>query len=161
MGSEQTTTLVYWASDFQWWAVSLQFNNTDAEESLEASHSSKMDQKEEEICLGEYVARATVTSDLPVMYSHSVMSDPLWLHGLKYAWHPCPSPSPGVCSSSSSLSWWCHPTISASVIPFTCFKPFPVSESFLMSQLFALGGRVLEIQLHHQSFQWIFRVDFL
>ena len=30
-----------------------------------------------------------------------------------------------------------------------------------MSQLFVSGGESIEFQLHHQSFQWIFRVDFL
>ena len=31
----------------------------------------------------------------------------------------CPSPTPGVYSNSCPLSWWCHPTISSSVIPFS------------------------------------------
>ena len=49
---------------------------------------------------------------------------------------PCPSPSPGACSNSSPLSWWCHPTISSSLIPFSsCLQSFPASGSFLMSAL--------------------------
>ena len=69
---------------------------------------------------------------------------------------PCPSPFPGVCSNSYPLSWWYHPTISS-----CCPQSFPASGSFPMSWLFASGAQVLELQLQHQSFQWIFRVDFL
>ena len=55
---------------------------------------------------------------------------------------PCPSLSPGVCSYLCPLSWWCHPTISSSVIPFSsCSQSFPASGSFQMSQLFASGGQ--------------------
>ena len=57
---------------------------------------------------------------------------------LQHARLPCPSPSPGVCSNLCPLSWWCHPSISSSVIPFSsCLQSFPASGSFLMSQLFA------------------------
>ena len=52
--------------------------------------------------------------------SLSVMSDSLWPHGLQHARLPCPSPSPGVCTNSCSLTQWCHPTISSSVTPFFC-----------------------------------------
>ena len=52
-----------------------------------------------------------------------------------------PSPSPGACSNSCPLSWWCHPTISSSVILFSCLQSFPASGSFPMSQLFAFGGQ--------------------
>ena len=51
------------------------------------------------------------------------------------------SPSPGACSNSCPLSQWCHPTISSSVIPFSCLQSFSASGSFLMSQLFASGGQ--------------------
>ena len=47
------------------------------------------------------------------------MSDSLPPHGLQHARLPCPSPSPRVCSNSCPLSWWCHPTISSSVVPFS------------------------------------------
>ena len=54
----------------------------------------------------------------------------------------CPSPSPGVHSDSSPSSWWCHPAILSSVVPFSsCPQYFPASESFRMSQLFAWGGQ--------------------
>ena len=58
-------------------------------------------------------------------------------HGLQHARLPCPSPTPGAYSNSCPLSQWCHPTISASVIPFSC----PASGSFLVSQFFASGGQ--------------------
>ena len=57
-------------------------------------------------------------------------------HGLQHTRLYCPSPSPGACSNSCPLSWWYHPTISSSIFPFSsCFQSFPVSGSFLMSQL--------------------------
>ena len=70
------------------------------------------------------------------------MPDFLQPHGLKHARPPCPSPTRGVYSDSCPLSWWCHPTISSSVIPFSsCPQSFPASWSFPMSQLFASGGQ--------------------
>ena len=78
---------------------------------------------------------------LLLLFSHSVMSDSLWPHGLKHARLSCPSPSLGACSNSCPLSWWCFPTISSSVIPFSCLRSFPASRSFLMSQLFTSGGQ--------------------
>ena len=75
---------------------------------------------------------------------------------------PYPSLSPGICLKSSPLSQRCHPTISSFVSPFsTCSQPFPALGSFLMRQLLVSGGQILELQLQYQSFQWIFRVDFL
>ena len=62
-------------------------------------------------------------------------------HGLQHTRLACPSPSPGVCSNSSPWSWWCHPTISSSVIPFSHLQSFPASGSFPMSQLFTSGGQ--------------------
>ena len=52
-----------------------------------------------------------------------------------------PSPSPRVCSNSCPLSWWWHPIISSSLIPFSCLQSFPASGSFPMSWLFASGGQ--------------------
>ena len=43
----------------------------------------------------------------------------VWLHGLQHARLPCPSLSPGVCSSSWTLSWWCRPVVSSSVAPLS------------------------------------------
>ena len=94
--------------------------------------------------------------------SCSVVSESLWLHRLQHVRLPCPSPSPGTCSNSCPLSRWCHPIISSSVVPFSsCLQYFPASRSFLMSQFFTSGGQTIDLQLQHQSFQWIFRVDFL
>ena len=76
-----------------------------------------------------------------ILFTCSVMSDSLQPHRLQHARLPCPSPSSRVCSNSGSLSQWCHPTISSSVIQFSsCPQSFPVSGYFLMSQLFTLGG---------------------
>ena len=65
----------------------------------------------------------------------------LQLHGLQHTRLLCPSPSPRVCSNSCPLSWWRHPTISSSVIPFSCLQSFPTSGSFPVNQLFSSGGQ--------------------
>ena len=79
---------------------------------------------------------------LLLLFSHSVMSDLLWPHGLQHSRLPCPTPSPGVCSNSCPLSRWCHPTISPSVVLFSsCLQYFLASESFPMSRLFTSGGQ--------------------
>ena len=75
-------------------------------------------------------------------FSGSVVSDSLWPHGLQHARPSCPSPIPGVHSNSRPSSWWCHPAISSSVVPFSsCPQSFPASGSFPMSQLFTWGGQ--------------------
>ena len=77
-----------------------------------------------------------------VQFSCSVMSNSLWPHGMQQARLPCPSPTPRVYSNSCPSSWWCHPTISSSVIPFfSCLPSFPASGSFPMSQFFISGGQ--------------------
>ena len=82
--------------------------------------------------------------------------------GLQHARLPCPSPSPRVFSDSCPSSRWCHPTISSYVIPFSSR-----CQSYQHQGLFQWVGsshkvaRLLVLQLQHQSFQWIFRVDFL
>ena len=59
---------------------------------------------------------------------------------------PGPSPIPRACSNSCPSGWWCHPTISPSVIPFSSrLQSFPASRSFQMSQLFALGGQSIGV----------------
>ena len=63
-------------------------------------------------------------------------------HGLQHARLSCPSPTPRACSKSCPSSWWSHPTISSSVIPFSsCLQSFPASGSFPVSQFFASGGQ--------------------
>ena len=77
-----------------------------------------------------------------LLFNHQVVSDSLRPHWLQHTRLPCTSLSPKVCSNSCSLSRWCHPTISSSVIPFpSCFQSFPASGSFPMSQPFASGGQ--------------------
>ena len=68
------------------------------------------------------------------------MSDSLQPHGLQYVRLPCPVPAPQVYSNSCPSSQWCHPTISSSVIPFSCLQSFPAPGSFPVSQFFASGG---------------------
>ena len=81
-----------------------------------------------------------------VPFSRSVVSDSLWPHESQHARPPCPSPTPGVCPNSCPLSWWCHPAISSSVIPFSsCPQSLPASGSFPMSQLFASGGQSIGV----------------
>ena len=70
------------------------------------------------------------------------MSDSLQLHGLQHTRLPCPSLSPGICSNSCPLSWWCYLTISSSAIPFSfCLQFFLASGYFPMSHLFASCGQ--------------------
>ena len=77
-----------------------------------------------------------------VQFSHSVVSNSLQPHELQHARPPCPSPTARVYLNPCSLSWWCHPTISSSVIPFSfCPQSFSAAGSFQMNQLFASGGQ--------------------
>ena len=72
----------------------------------------------------------------------SVMSDSWRPHGLQHARLPCPSPTPGAYSNSCPLSWWCHTTISCSVIHFSsCLQSFPASVFFQVSQFFTSVGQ--------------------
>ena len=81
-----------------------------------------------------------------VQFSCSVVSDSLRLHELQHVRPPCPLPTPGVYSNSRPLSWWCHPPISSSVVPFSsCLQSFPASGSFPTSQLFASGGQSIGV----------------
>ena len=83
-------------------------------------------------------------------------------HGLQQARLPCPSPSPRDCSNSCPLSQWCHLAILSPAAPFSSYlKSFPASGSFRMRQFFASGSPSIGISAQHQSFQWIFRTDFL
>ena len=101
-----------------------------------------------------------------LQFSYSVVSDSLRPHGLQHARLPYPSPTPGACSNSCPSSWWCHPTILSSVVPFSsCLQSFPASGSFPMSQFFTLGGQSIGVSastsssvLQHSTF---FMVQFL
>ena len=83
-----------------------------------------------------------------VQSSRSVMSDSLRPHESQHARPPCPSPTPRVHSNSCSLSRWCHPAISSSVVPFSsCPQSLPASRSFPMSQLFAWSGQSIGVSV--------------
>ena len=76
-----------------------------------------------------------------MLFSCQVVSDSLGPHGLQHIKTPCPSPSPGVCPSSCSVHWWCHPAISYSDTLFFCPQSFPEPGAFPTSHLFASGDQ--------------------
>ena len=79
-----------------------------------------------------------------VVQSCPTLCDPM--DCMQHARLPCPSPTPGAYSNSRSSSWWCHPTISSSVVCFSsCLQFFPASGSFPVSQFFASGGQTIEV----------------
>ena len=81
-----------------------------------------------------------------VPFSHSVVSDSSRHRGLQHIRLPCPSPTPSAYSNSCPLSWWCHPTISSSVIPFSsCLQSFPASGCFPMCQFFPSVGQSIGV----------------
>ena len=80
-----------------------------------------------------------------IQFSRSVVSNALRPYGLQHTRPPYLSLTPGVYSNSCPLSQWCHPTISSSVIPFSCLPSFPASASFHMNQLFASGGQSIGV----------------
>ena len=86
--------------------------------------------------------RSKVYQFSSVQFSHSVMSDSLQPHESQHVRPPCPSTTLGVHSNSCPSSWWYHPAIESSVIPFSsCPQSLPASGSFPISQLFAWGGQ--------------------
>ena len=66
-------------------------------------------------------------------------------HEPQHARPPCPSPTSGVHPNPCPLSWWCHPTILSSVIPFSHLQSFPASGFFQMSQFFTSGGQSIGV----------------
>ena len=93
-----------------------------------------------------YLFRLVSFTFSSVLFSFSVLSDSLRPHGLQHTRPPCPSPTPRAYSNSCSLSQWCHPTISSSVIPFSsCLQSFLASGSFQISQLFTSGGQSIGV----------------
>ena len=97
-----------------------------------------------------------------VQFSCSVLSDSLRLHELQHTRPPCPSPTPRVYPNSCPLSWWCHPTVSSSVVPLNLSQHQGLFKWVSTSHQVA---KVLELQLQHQSFQHSglisFRMDWL
>ena len=91
-----------------------------------------------------YRCRLQVISS--VQFSRSVVSNTLWPHEPQHTKPPCPSPTAGVYPNPCPLSWWCHPTILSSVVPFSsCPQSFPASGSFQMNHLFASGGQSIGV----------------
>ena len=99
----------------------------------------------------KYCARYNGKQEKSLSYFHrhqslvccycSVMSDSVTPWSAAYQ-ASCSSSSPGACSNSGPLSWWHHPTISSSVIPFnSCLQSFPTSGTFQISWLFTYGGQ--------------------
>ena len=79
-------------------------------------------------------------------FTWSAVSDSLWPHGLHHDWPSSPSPTPRVYSTSCSLSQWCHPTISTSVVSFSSrIQFFPASGSFQIIQFFVSGGQSIGV----------------
>ena len=95
-------------------------------------------------------------------FSRLVMSDSLRPHGLQHARLPCPSPTSKACWNSCPLSQWGHPTIWSYVVPSP--PSFNLSQHQSLFQWVSSShqvAKVLEFQLQHQSFQWVFRTDYL
>ena len=96
---------------------------------------------------------------LLLLFSCQVMSDSP--HELRHGRLPCPSLFPWVCSNSCPLSDAIqpfHPLLSA---PFLALNLSQHQGFFQWVCSSHQVAKVLELQLQHQSFQWIFRVDFL
>ena len=93
------------------------------------------------------------------------MSNSLWPHRRQHTRLPCPSPSPRACSNSCPLSWWCHPTMSSSVMRLSSsLQSLSALGSFPMSQFFQLGGQsirasasasVLPMNIQDQFLLWL------
>ena len=81
-------------------------------------------------------------------------------HGLQHTRLPCPPLSPRVCSSSCPLCWCFYLTISSSATPFFFFYSV-LQDLFQWVSSLHQVVTVLELQFQYQSFQWVFRVDFL
>ena len=96
--------------------------------------------------------------NLSVQFCRTVMSDSLWHHGLQHSRLPSPSPIPKACWNSCPLSWWCHPTISPSLIPFSfCLQFFQglfqwVSSSHQVAKTSSYYLYILYCILHSQIF---------
>ena len=105
---------------------------------------------------------SSFAAPISVQFSHSVLSDSLWPHGLQHARHPCPSPNHDLAQTHvhrvSEAIQQSHPLLSP-------FPPiFNLSQHQGLFQWLSSSHKVsnvLEFQLQHQSFQWIFRTDFL
>ena len=118
-------------------------------------------------CIGRWILYHWATREahlynIVYQFSRSVASDSLQPHEPQHSRPPCPSPTPRVHSNLCPMSWWCHPTISSSVVPSPpALNLFQHQGLFQWVSSLHQVAQVLEFQLEHQSFQWIFRTDFL
>ena len=93
-----------------------------------------------------YVNHFSPLSLYLVQFSTSLVSNTLRPHESQHTRLPCPSPTPGVYPNSCPSSWWCHPTNSSFVIPFSfCLQSFPALGSFPMCQFFPSGGQSIGV----------------
>ena len=92
------------------------------------------------------MATSPFLSSLVSQFSSSVVSNSLWPHGLQHARPSCPSWTPWAYSNSCISCWWCNPTISSSLVPFSSrLQSFPASGSFPKSQFFTSGGQSIGV----------------
>ena len=97
------------------------------------------------------------------------MSDSLRPHELQHTRPPCPLPTPGVYPNSCPSSWWCHPIITSSVVPFSSWpQSLQASGSFQTSQLFTWGDQSIGVSasasvlpMNTQDWFLSFRMDWL
>ena len=106
--------------------------------------------------------RNTLFTSAYEFFSSVAQSYPSLCDPIDYSTPGCPSPTPRACSNSCPSSQWCHPTLS----PLSSPSPpaFNLSQHQGLFQWVSALHQVatrLEFQLQHQSFQWIFRIDFL
>ena len=101
-------------------------------------------------------------SENSVQFSPSVVSNSLQPDGLQHTRPPCPSPTPRAYSNSCPPShWWCCPTTSPSVVPFSShLQSFPASGSFPLSKFFASGGQSIGISASASVLPMNFQVWF-
>ena len=97
------------------------------------------------VLLASSVLHEMMYRSIEYQFSHSVVSDSLWPHGLQHASLPGPSPTPRAYSNSGPSRQWYHPTISSSALPFSHLQSFPASEFFPISWFFTSGGQSIGI----------------
>ena len=76
-------------------------------------------------------------------FSHSVVSDSLWPHGLQHVRLLCPSPTPRACSNSCPPSWWCHLIICHLILLPTSI--FPSIRVFSKESVLPISGQIIGV----------------